>query len=439
MVQEAPKTLPAVSLVSLLCAALLFGCNAGRMGDPMGMDDVDLARPGAGSGSNQDGGVTYAARLRGKVVAPEGTIPIAGALVYVTGSQPPPIPDGVYCDRCVRLTEGTPFTTTNPDGTFELGAHPGEALLVVQKGAFRRVRSLKIQAGEQQVPAELTTMPSITNKAMGDDVPKIAVVVGAWDPIEVVLARMGLKAKITKGLGGKARVLGKDAEAFAIYGVQALGETSPYPPPAKLLTDPAEIGKYHIVFLPCSGSADMGGSGPVCSGVFNTDAKVKTTLSEFVRKGGRIYASDWSYEYVRQVFPGFVSWQGETQAIGSACQSGGGDQQVSAQDPGVDAWMKAQGQRLASVKDAWTVIKGVNAQMGLDLDGKPAVIKPKVWVEAASRPVTTSFQQACGRVLYTTYHTQPTEETNAALEPQALALLYLILEVGVCLEPPVIG
>lgn len=433
------RSLVAVSLISLvllLGSALSLGCN-GRMGDPMGMDDFDLARPGSGSGG--DGGVTYAARLRGKVVAPEGTIPISGALVYVTGAQPPAIPDGVYCDRCVRLTEGTPFTTTGADGTFDLGAHPGAALLVVQKGAFRRVRPFTIQAGEQQVPAELTRMPSKTDKAMGDDVPKIAVMLGAWDPIEVVLARMGLAAKITKGLGGKARVLSKDAEGFAIYGVQGLGETSPHPAPVKLITDPAEIGKHHIVFLPCSGSPEFDGGGPVCSGVYNTDARVKSTLNDFVRKGGRIYASDWSYEYVRQVFPGFVTWQGETQTLGSACKSGGGDQPVSVQDPGIEAWMKAQGQRLSSVKDAWTVLSGVNAQMGLDLDGKPALIKPRVWVEASSKPVTTSFQQACGRVLYTTYHTQPTEETNAPLEPQALALLYLILEVGVCLEPPVIG
>ena len=41
--------------------------------------------------------------------------------------------------------------------------------------------------------------------------------------------------------------------------------------------------------------------------------------------------------------------------------------------------------------------------------------------------------------MYTTYHTQPTSEVNGALEPQALALLYLILEVGVCIDPQVIG
>mgnify|MGYP000706359898 FL=1 len=89
-------------------------------------------------------------------------------------------------------------------------------------------------------------------------------------------------------------------------------------------------------------------------------------------------------------------------------------------------------------KDAWTALAGVRTQMGPDLEGKPTMITPRVWVSAAS-PTTVSFRYGCGRVLYTTYHTQPSSETNGPLEAQALALLYLILEVGVCIDPVVLG
>ncbi len=402
-------------------------------------DGGQTAPPGKGS---DGGGITYDARLTGKVVAPEGTIPIAGALVYVALSPPEPIPDGVYCDKCVHLPDGTPFTTTNADGTFELGAGSGDVYLVVQKGAFRRVRKLTIQSGTQAVPLALTTMPSITDKANGDDIPKIAVMLGAWDPIELVLARMGLSATITKNLLGQAQVLGKDAPAFAIYGVHSLGEMSPYPSPVTLITEPSEINKYHIVFIPCSGSSNFDGSdpnAPMCDGVFDTSPQVRTTLAGFVKQGGRLYVSDWSYEYVRQVFSGFISWQGETSTIGSACMDGGGDQSVSGQDSGLSAWLSAQGQSLSTVKDAWTDLTGVHPVMDIDADGNPTTVTPKVWVQAESEPVTASFQHGCGRVLYSTYHTQPTSETNAPLEPQALALLYLILEVAVCIDPPIIG
>jgi hypothetical protein len=166
---------------------------------------------------------------------------------------------------------------------------------------------------------------------------------------------------------------------------------------------------------------------------------VKSTLEGFVRKGGRIYASDWSYEYVRQIFQDFVSWQGQSSQIGSACQSGGGDEQASVEDAQLEAWLKAQNQTLDTVKDAWTHIDAVNTKSDVDADGKMVNETPKVWIKASSNPASTSFKHGCGRVLYTTFHTQPSSETNGPLESQALSLLYLILEVGVCVDPVDLG
>ncbi|MBI2393615.1 MAG: hypothetical protein HYV09_28815 [Deltaproteobacteria bacterium] len=430
-------------LVSSVLSTALLACSAGKEeSSPTGSLDGSLADGSFDvelnvDGLSSDGTVEKPATLKGKVVAPEGTIPIFGALVYTTPTAPPPIPDKVYCDKCVKLVDGTPFTTTAADGSFTLPTVLGEQYLVVQKGAFRRVRTIKAVAGEQTVPKALTTLPPKTDKAKGDDVPKIAVALGAWDPVEIVLARLGLEAKIT--VGGfipKARVLSKDATGFAIYGVQELGETSPYPNPTKLLTDPAEISKYHVVFIPCSGGTESEGDGPKCSGVWNSGTKA--TVEGFVKAGGRVYVSDWSYEYVRQTFSGFVNWRSETSTIGSACEGGGGDQAAKVEDPDLAAWFKAQGKSLDTVKDAWTHINKVNAVADLDPDGKAVTSTPKVWVSAAGSPATTSFEHSCGRVLYTTYHTQPTSEGAAPLEPQALALLYLILEVNVCVGPPII-
>lgn len=428
---------------ALLLAGLILGCSAGKdESSPTGALDGSTGDGSLGDtdfnvdGLTTDSTVEKPATLTGKVLAPEGTIPISGALVYTTTTMPPAIPDGVYCDKCVKLVDGTPYTTTKPDGTFSLPTFLGEQYLVVQKGAFRRVRSITAKEGSQAVDKALTTLPPKTDKAKGDDVPKIAVALGAWDPVEIVLARLGLEAKITKGgIIPKARVLSKDATGFAIYGTQDLGETSPYPAPTKLLTDPAEIGKYHIVFIGCTGSSDSSAT-PQCSGVWNSGAK--SNLEGFVKKGGRLYVSDWSYENVRQPFPGFVDWKGQTSTIGSACQGGGGDQTAAVLDTGLADWLKAQGKTLDTVKDAWTYISKVNTLSDLDPDGKAVMTTPKVWVQANGAPATTSFEHSCGRVLFTTYHTQPTSETAAPLEPQALALLYLILEVNVCVGPPVI-
>lgn len=425
----------------LSVAVSLAACSAGKEEgvDPSKLDGGTASDATTDSsleldGFTPDGAVELPAKLKGKVTAPEGTIPIAGALVYTSTSAPPAIPDKVYCDKCVKLSDGTPYTTTAADGSFTLPTFLGEQFLIVQKGAFRKVRKITPVAGEQVVPKENTTMPAKMNKAAGDDVPRIAVALGAWDPIEIVLARMGLEAKITTGGWPlpKVRVLSKDATGFAIYGLHDLGETSPYPSPDKLLTDPAEISKYHIVFIPCSGGTALDSS-PKCTGIWSGAAK--STLDGFVKAGGRVYISDWSYEYARQPFSGFVNWKGATSTIGSACEGGGGEESATIEDTGLAAWFAAQGKSLTAVKDAWTHILDVKTVDDLDVDGKPAKVTPKVWVKAAGLPATTSFEHQCGRVLYTTYHTQPTSETSAPLEPQALALLYLILEVNVCVGP----
>ena len=73
-----------------------------------------------------------------------------------------------------------------------------------------------------------------------------------------------------------------------------------------------------------------------------------------------------------------------------------------------------------------------------DPDGKPVTITPKVWMTSVGTgPSTVSFENQCGRVLFSTYHAEGGEEQ--ALLAQEKALLYILLEVGVCvgkLPPP---
>ena len=51
-------------------------------------------------------------------------------------------------------------------------------------------------------------------------------------------------------------------------------------------------------------------------------------------------------------------------------------------------------------------------------------------------PATISFEDHCGRVLFSTYHTEGNAD-DATLLPQEKALLYVLLEVGVCVGEPI--
>src|SRR5690606_28125881 len=71
--------------------------------------------------------------LTGIVRAPEGTIPISGALVYLTPTLPDAIPQQVFCDKCIDLGTETAYTLSEADGSFSLDAYQtGDFYLVVQ-------------------------------------------------------------------------------------------------------------------------------------------------------------------------------------------------------------------------------------------------------------------------------------------------------------------
>src|SRR6516162_7401388 len=62
-----------------------------------------------------NGGTTT---ITGKVLAPNGTLPLYNAIVYIPGSTPAPFTDGVTCDACNGHVSGNPLVSTlsGPDG-----------------------------------------------------------------------------------------------------------------------------------------------------------------------------------------------------------------------------------------------------------------------------------------------------------------------------------
>ncbi len=410
-----------------------FGPSAGADGGDNGGPGPNLADDG-GSG---EGGVKPATigHLKGKVFAPEGTIPISGALLYLTTTTPDPIPDGVYCDKCVQITSDTPYAYSDADGSFDLPAYrTGSQQIVVQKGAFRRVRSIDVAAGDQNVPAGTTTLPGKMDKVKGDDIPKMAVVVGAWDHIEASLAKLGLGQVAKQGPLGMVGLV-RGTESFDLY-------ENAWPPgsakfdPRKIITDAQTISKYHVVFIPCSGYSSSGSGPEMCQDYQPTEPGVQNTLRNFVAAGGKLYVTDYSYEYVRQPWPGRIDWDGQTSSLGSACKKGAYDAPGIPGDKGLGDWLTAIGETNVTLQQNWTAIEKVNPVQDTDANGQPVTVTPRVWMKAnGANPATVSFDRACGRVLFSTYHTEGSGEMT--LLAQEKALLYILLEVaGVCVGTP---
>lgn len=437
--------------VSALFTALLVACSSAGGVDPeanpgssaSGGTEGDAGSAGAGNQGgheNNEGGkggndpvelggqggieIGKTASLTGTVHAPEGTIPISGALVYLAKSDPPTIPTGVYCDTCVQLSASTPYTLSNADGTFDLKAAPGEYRLIVQKGAFRRVRPITLVDGAQQASAEATRFPGKSGN--GDNIPHMVITrADGWDKIPDTLKKLGITEFDVR----------KDKFAFP---------PDPHDPDTMLglLHTYEQLAKYHLVFIPCQGMT-------TCDQ--NLDAatsEVRGNIQKYVAAGGRIYSTDYMYDYVAQPFPGFIDWaegpqeEGESYKKhgdpGYACLLGDATRAAVVNDSGLSAWLTGLGFSSFNLYRSYTDIVSTSTKQGLGPDGQTTSITPKVWVSNdLQHPATVSFEHGCGRAMFSTYHTEDkavdaSVPRVAGLLAQELALLYIILQVNVC-------
>jgi hypothetical protein len=403
------------------------GVDPGK--DPFGMTDAS---------TSEGGTLPIVGRLQGTVYAPEGTVPISQAMVYLTATMPDAIPAGVYCDTCVHLTAYEPYAYTKSDGTFDLAAYAtGKQYLVTQKGQFRRIRQVDVVKGDQPIAGDLTRLPGKTDTPNGDTIPKIAMVVGGYDKIDYSMKKLGIEEFYRYG-DAPPGFPGGDGPGIktAKAGNDLMGSTT-------------ELAGYHIVLLPCAamGYSDTESGGFLCG---QPSSQQKTSFASYVDSGGKLYVTDFAYEAVRQTWPGFITFYDDTmtpltspsQGIGTACRGGAEDTPGTAQDPGLKDWMNAIGDSSITLEQSWSRIQKVTAQPGYDSAGKPVTITPKVWMTSdigtgTELPATVSFEQKCGRVLFSTYHAEG--DDTSTLLAQEKALLYVLLEVGVCvgeLPPP---
>ena len=223
--------------------------------------------------------------LTGKVYAPNGTLPLYNAIVYVPNSTPMPFPDGVTCDRCSGNVSGDPVvqTLTDATGSFTLTNVPVGANipLVIQLGKWRRQVTIPSVPGCMSTPldAGMTRLPK--NRTEGD-IPRMAIVTGSADPFECLLLKMGIDAsEITEPSTAASRIhfFKGDNKPGGIISAQT-------PTGSQLYNDMTTLMKYDVVMLPCEGSE------------YTQSSTGRTNLVNYVNAGGRIFTTHYSYDWL---------------------------------------------------------------------------------------------------------------------------------------------
>ena len=235
------------------------------------------------------------ATLTGTVWAPNGTIPVSGALVYTSDTEPTAIPQEVYCAECVELSCSAYTTFTNADGTFELPTPAADAkYLVVQKGQFLTYTTIDIAEGDTALADDLTTLPGENDPDNGKFIPLIAIADGSYDRLEDAFGKFGLGDTMIANMeerlvpGTEPFDLWDNGQDPGFDGFQSQGTFD------QLVQDYDKLKQYHAIFVPCSSN--------VYNNIIN-NAQVQQNIHDWVEAGGRWYVADWSAEWMQRRVP----------------------------------------------------------------------------------------------------------------------------------------
>jgi hypothetical protein len=420
------------------------GGNSGGSGGSSGSAGNGTGGGGGGGGHvscPQNNSCPGGATVTGKVYAPNGTDPIAGASVYVpTGNNE--FPPGVSCDVCSTGSfQSCTQVFSGTDGSFTLtGVPAGMTEIDIQKGRFRRRLQLNVPCGSLALTAEQSRLPK--NSTEGD-IPKIAVANGEWDKLECVLRKIGL-----------------DASAIDIFNHSDTYNENGKPDFSTLVQNFDMLKAYNIVFINCSDNTLE---------TYLSNATVLGNLKNYVGMGGRLYITDWSYDHIEQVpdWSSLVCWQptgtcggGAEPMHQAALGKDGIEVDATIEDMGMKEWLQQLG---ATNPDGTVHI----THFLIDWVMQKSNVQPMVkeWVRGSVQsqdgsinsdlPLTFTFDyNTCGRVLYSSYHTLgrdldtcgglfgqsnchfPDYCDSNPLSPQERILEYLIFEISTCVNPP---
>lgn len=395
-----------------------------------------------------DGGTTS---LSGTVVSPRpgDPDPIYNAIVYVPNAKVEPFTLGVSCDRCGAPASGSPITVavTGIDGKFHLDDIPvaDDLPVVIQIGRWRRQITVpRVSAcSDTALTTELTRLPR--SHAEGD-IPLMALKTGDSDSPECVLRKMGVvDTEFTKpGGGGRVEVY---TGLLAVPPTLAGGA----PDASALLEDATRLKRYDIVLLPCDGSE------------LAPTAQSMSNLETYANLGGRLFASHYSYQFMKSApppsqWPNVVTWApsptlpapGEVVPgyINTTFPKGQAMsqwlQQLNAADGGV-------------IPTLWQPRRDVDGVKGDTLMWISTKAPDKVNHFSFNTPAGIDAGDQCGRVVFNDFHTVnvfdgqtgifPAEcgSPSAPLTPQERVFEFMLFDLSSCVQkddlpivPPVV-
>jgi hypothetical protein len=297
--------------VFLATGVVALACGSSEDDKKKGIDDLFNHGPCKGLECQQakcgsGGGTT----ISGTVMAPNGTLPLYNAIVYVPNKPLDPVPEGASCDHCGNVSgEPVAATLTDTKGKFTLKNAPvgNDIPLVVQVGKWRRELKVNVkECADNSTDANQTRLPK--NSSEGH-IPKIAVTTGWCDQLACLLPKLGLDASEYSLDHGKGRLhLFRGSEGKP-QGAKDNDPPSPAPAPSStpeappFWSDVGQLKTYDMLLLSCE-----------CGEHMETKPQpALDALYAYASAGGRVFASHYHYVWFQNGPPdlrGVAFWYG---------------------------------------------------------------------------------------------------------------------------------
>lgn len=277
----------------------------------------------------------------------------------------------------------------------------------------------------------------------------MAVVTGHYDEIQNVLAKLGFGE--TDGDGRFDAT--EDHDFTLIDGNDSLDDAE-YTNVDDFLLDLEQMSEYDIIFMNCGPEDDT----------LSQDPEVLANLQQYVEEGGKLYVTDWSFNFVEDPFPSFIDFYNDEEDAETAedhhsakIGTGGITTDADLQDHDLADWLdhvevndgtieedcyglpeENVNGRIGARNDDGTVTIGDFLGSWVVIDGEHDGYEgeSKTWVSGvitsyegvADKPLTMTKDVGEGRLLYSSYHTAHSCPTEG-FWPQERILQYLVFEL----------
>jgi hypothetical protein len=343
--------------------------------------------------------------------------------------MPKPFDKGASCDKCGGTLTGSPITTaiTDTHGHFSLEDVPVGANipLVVQIGKWRRQVTIPNVASctDTAIAPELTRLPR--NQSEGD-LPQIALVTGALDPLECLLRKIGIDDSEFTGPGGSGRV-----HMFAGYGGATVSDSKDA---SQLYRSADDIMPHDVVLLACEG-----GEHPE-----SKPAAALDTMFNYINAGGRAFMSHYHYYWLNhgpQPFPRVATFAPNatiptmiTATVDTSFPKG-----MALEDWLVNVGASAVPGKLPinQARNDVSMATAMTSQRWI-YDDSPLSVQYLTF----NAPVAVPDDQKCGRVVFSDLHVAsgdmpgtlfPAGCVTKDLSPQEKALEFMLFDLSSCI------